>query len=553
MDPGAETSLQAGMEAPEIEASCVDIAALRLEEPICLTDLPPELLGPICSYLKIEDLLRTMRTCKYLYAVGVTQLPKTINRKIRSIFSIIDTCFESRPGPAYRLYDLIKLDYRMHTHTNVGEEGDEEGLEVIASHRTQISLKAFLKLVRDQVEKSGVPRVQLLPHVTSLHGTRFHNERIYYAMLDVLRYYSYSRSDAEYAMEDIRCRAQPYIITRFFDLDKLRKINLSFEVGSWGNDGIVDPRVHGRYDTIPTSKSHTWENDYDDAICIPMPSTATAEDGTPLDRTLQTVLDLAELFRRTRNLKYLTLKIETEYHIFQPLVTIPSALKSLSDAVMGLKKLRTVRLESFLFHPGFFLPVPQTIVRLSLHNFQAYSKSWWMQFAKFPLPNLEGFVLRGPSGWPRKPGVSTHCGGYKFDTDGSLRDPLDVENMGFEIGDVPFEKLRYCKFADDRLFFLPRDLIPCILKKNKGIKEEDRKLLAESYGRALAEELKERWQRAAAKQQKQMEEELIQQTLEGDEHLHDLRSHLVDFSKKVTDYLEEASLEEPRAINSRYY
>ncbi|KAF3078640.1 hypothetical protein TWF102_003282 [Orbilia oligospora] len=131
-----------------------------------------------------------------------------------------------------------------------------------------------------------------------------------------------------------------------------------------------------------------------------------------------------------------------------------------------------------------------------------------MQFAKFPLKGLEALILRiHKDCWPEKPGSS-------FDTSE---------------------------------YFLPRDLIPCILAKNKGIREEDMKILTESYGKVMAARCKPRWKKAAAEQHARMEKEFTKRLLEGCQHEVDIRHRLVEFSKRVTESLEGGDLKETSA------
>ncbi|KAF3199637.1 hypothetical protein TWF679_001255 [Orbilia oligospora] len=479
---------------------CIRIATDReANEPRSksITDLPPELVAPICSYLRIDDLVRTMRTCKYLHAVGSAQLPKKINSELQSLLSFIS---RSRYRTSSR--DPIKLTWRNDDLlANADEEDDSNA-------RSDVLLGSLLKAVKRQLAKPDLPRVSLAPHIISFDGEAVQERDIYYAILEVLRYYSCSRSEREYAMQFVEARTQPYIITRFFDLHKLRKLTLKFHIASWSN--------------------------------------ARMPDGEPLEQSLETASDLAKLLRRAENLSSLSLHMKVElHHEYRPLKTLPPALEALSDAVGGLKRLRSLRLKNFLFHPGFFLPVPKSVSRLSFHNIHAYPKSWWMQFAKFPLKGLEILVLRiHKDSWPEKPGSSFGelYGTHQHDTDGSLRDPREVEKMGFELGDVHIKGLRCFTYEDTSEYFLPRDLIPCILAKNKGIREEDMKILTESYGKVMAARCKLRWKKAAAEQHARMEKEFTKRLLEGCQHEADIRHRLVEFSKRVTE-----SLEGPRA------
>ncbi|KAF3193607.1 hypothetical protein TWF225_009176 [Orbilia oligospora] len=500
-----------------------------------ITDLPPELVAPICSYLRIDDLVRTMRTCKYLHAVGSAQLPKTISCELQSLLSFIS---RSRYRTSSR--DPIKLTWRNDDLLANAEEEDSNA-------RSDVLLGSLLKAVKRQLAKPDLPRVSLAPHIISFDGEAVRERDIYYAILEVLRYYSCSRSEREYAMQSVEARTQPYIITRFFDLHKLRKLTLKFHISSWQTT-----RFSRGVGNINTGKNYRFgeqfESDYRSTYSR---SNARMPDGEPLEQSLETASDLAKLLRRAENLSSLSLHMKVElHHEYRPLKTLPPALEALSDAVRGLKRLRSLRLKNFLFHPGFFLPVPKNVSRLSFHNIHAYPKSWWMQFAKFPLKGLEALILRiHKDFWPEKPSSSFGelYGSHQHDTDGSLRDPREVEKMGFELGDVHIKGLRCFTYEDTSEYFLPRDLIPCILAKNKGIREEDMKILTESYGKVMAARCKLRWKKAAAEQHARMEKEFTKRLLEGCQHEVDIRHRLVEFSKRVTESLEGGDLKETSA------
>ncbi|KAK6356457.1 hypothetical protein TWF718_000816 [Orbilia javanica] len=135
-------------------------------------------------------------------------------------------------------------------------------------------------------------------------------------------------------------------------------------------------------------------------------------------------------------------------------------------------------------------------------------------------------------------------GTYHRDTDGALRDSFDIEKMGFEIGNTQTKNLKSFKYHDSFQYFLPRDLIPCILKDNSGIQEMDANKLAKSYAKAMTARCQTLWAKAVAQEQVELEKRFMKHILEGGQHEIDLRRRLVDFAKKVAESFERPSLGE---------
>ncbi|KAK6515537.1 hypothetical protein TWF506_007868 [Arthrobotrys conoides] len=524
------------MEATKTEL-CLRIAAGPNEpRPKSITDLPPELVGPICLYLKIGDLVRVMRTCKYLYAVAYSRMSLVNYWEFQSLLTFADRNEHkmSSLGP-------ITVSLRNKVLLDKTEEDPKA--------RSKVSLGTLLEAVKRQLFQSANPQ-SLVPYIVDFDGEAVQGHDVYYAILNALRYYSHSRVGREYFMQNIEARTQPYVITRFFDLWKLKKLTLKFYISSWQVTEPwheVEKFTVGKYYAFEESTT-PMESEY---RSIYAQSGYRKQYEKPLEQTLETALDLAKLFQRAKNLCTLSLYMKARFHHhYLPLTTLPPALKALSDAFMGLKKLESVRLRNFLFHPGFFLPIPNTVTRLSFHNVHAYPKAWWIQFAKCPLRGLNELIFRDyEDGWPEKPDsmLDMRYGNRWCDTDGRYRDPLEIENMGFELGDVQVEKLIYMVYEDSFEYFLPRDLIPCILAKNKAMKQKDMETLTRSYVQVMSTRCKLRWELAAAEQQREMEKELTKRLLEGDRHGVDIRNNAVEFSERITESLKQINLKGTRA------
>ncbi|RVD90312.1 uncharacterized protein DFL_001286 [Arthrobotrys flagrans] len=171
---------------------------------------------------------------------------------------------------------------------------------------------------------------------------------------------------------------------------------------------------------------------------------------------------------------------------FRPLPTHVPALEELTQTFLALKRLHTLDIRVYLFHPSYFIPVPEGVKTVSFFHVNLYSKAWWMEFSKFPFRNVENMEI-----FP-----SEEEFGYIFarddyqvgvDRDGTERTPEEIRIKGYRLGDVQVRGLKWFKFEDTEKLFLPRDLILCVLKKNEGLDEEVKQDLIQQSGVILEE------------------------------------------------------------------
>ncbi|KAK6531422.1 hypothetical protein TWF281_008227 [Arthrobotrys megalospora] len=440
---------------------------------IIITDLPPELLAPICSYLGLEDLIRVVRTCKYIRAVVLDHhLPRAISERAQLLFKNCPVYCQSCPG-GVSIKDQCYHEAPINFTCQITPKFKGTSGMLRESIEAELSILYFTAAVQDQLLKTERAHSSIVAHLEFLSKYVYTRGRFpcsYGKLLLAIKFYSCSCPADVFSIESIVAEIPPLLVTKYFDLQKLKKIKLTFRI--WWYKSLETGSIWMRMiadDPVFTSANCVWDPDKGMYL--------SPVRGEPLADALDAIADLEELFKQALNLEDISLHVKVQNQTIQPLSTLSSPLKSLSDAMMGLKKLLSLHLETHILHPAFFLPVPASVKCLSLSNVEGYSKAWWKQFAKFPFQNVEELTLQYAT-------ENRLCNGV--DTDNMPRELHEIENMGFELGDVEIQGLKLFKFHDTHRFYLPRDLIPCILRKNPGLEEQGKKSLAESYGKTTA-------------------------------------------------------------------
>ncbi|KAF3210670.1 hypothetical protein TWF191_011150 [Orbilia oligospora] len=316
---------------------------------------------------------------------------------------------------------------------------DSDGSKKISVHK----MDDFLTSVKEVVTAKGVGirDGDLYLSKPVIKNEQFHS--IFRALKDL----SSSRPASEFSITSITGQFNPTLLTKIFDTKKLTRLSISFKQIQWNSD--------------PNTPEPSW-------------------------RTKEDIIALKELFNQSPNLEVLVLNPVMEIVDFRPLPEDVPALQDLTQVFLTLKKLHTLDMRVYLFHPSYFIPVPEAVKTLSLYHVNLYSKAWWIEFSKFPFKNVETLEV-----FP-----SEEEFGYIFarddyqlgkDRDGAPRTPEEIEIKGYKLGNVEIKSLKKFKFEDTEKLFLPRDLTLCVLKRNDRLDEQVKLDLMRQSGLTLDE------------------------------------------------------------------
>lgn len=402
--------------------------------------IPPELHISIFAFLNIKDLSRLIQTSKYFHRTAGHYLRRRIDYQTSDAIRNFQEGDPPDTVPIERAAFIQDdfFDYRFalgFSFTVVDDEGEKK----ISVHK----MNKFLDVVKGGMKAGGVGirNGELYVSKPVVKNDQFRS------LFRALRDLSYSRPASEFSITSLTGQFDPTLITPLFDTHKLTKLSISFKQVEW------NPR---------------------------------AETNEPSLRTKEDITALKELFRQSPNLEVLVLNPVMEIIDFRPLPTHVPALEELTQTFLALKRLHTLDIRVYLFHPSYFIPVPEGVKTVSFFHVNLYSKAWWMEFSKFPFRNVENMEI-----FP-----SEEEFGYIFarddyqvgvDRDGTERTPEEIRIKGYRLGDVQVRGLKWFKFEDTEKLFLPRDLILCVLKKNEGLDEEVKQDLIQQSGVILEE------------------------------------------------------------------
>ncbi|KAF3316399.1 hypothetical protein TWF173_002245 [Orbilia oligospora] len=102
------------------------------------------------------------------------------------------------------------------------------------------------------------------------------------------------------------------------------------------------------------------------------------------ERVPRRIQDITAILRKAINLRYFSWKAETERKY--SFGYISEELKDLQEAFTSLQRLKTLKIENYLFHPSFFLKPPDSVQNLILNC--VGSTEWWNDFSACPLTNV---------------------------------------------------------------------------------------------------------------------------------------------------------------------
>ncbi|KAK6496155.1 hypothetical protein TWF481_002179 [Arthrobotrys musiformis] len=423
-------------------------------EKTSMLTIPPELHISIFAFLGIGDLSRLVQTSRYFNRTAGHYVRRRIDYQTSDAILKFENAEPAPPEtvPIERAPFIQDdfFDYRFAFGLDFMKVGpnaaDNDGeIKKASVHK----MSAFLEVVKEAINPQG-PRIRDGEFYASKPVIK--NEQ-FRSIFRALRDLSYSRPASEFSITSLTSQFNPTTITRLFDTQKLTKLSISFKQVEW---------------------------------------TPTAGATEPSDRTIKDIIALKELFRLSPNLEVLILNPVMEILDFQPLPSHVPALDELAKTFLGSKRLHTLDVRVYLFHPSYFFPVPECVKTLSFYHVNLYSKAWWMEFSKFPFRGVENLEI-----FP-----SEEEFGYIFarddyqigtDRDGTERTPEEIGIKGYRLGDVEVSGLKNFKFEDTEKLFLPRDLILCILKKNEGLDERVKQdLIRQSGAISILEETKDR-------------------------------------------------------------
>ncbi|KAK6342122.1 hypothetical protein TWF730_001600 [Orbilia blumenaviensis] len=404
--------------------------------------IPPELHISIFAFLGLGDLSRLVQTSKYFHRTAGHYLRRRIDLQTTDAIWKFQHGTPPETVPIERATFIQDdfFDYRFAFGMDyfVMDEGAAEGGEEVGMSVDKMNTFLDMILKGTGPEGRGV----------SIRGGELYlskpviEDNQFYSIFRALRDFSYSRPASEFSITSLTGQFNPNRVTRLFDTHKLTKLSISFQQVEWNH---------------------------------------RAEKSDPSAQTLCDIIALKELFLRSPNLEILTLNPVMEIIDFRPLPENVMALDELTEAFMSLKKLHTLDVRVYLFHPSYFVPVPEAVRTLSFYHVNLYSKIWWMKFAKFPFKGVETMEV-----YP-----SEEEFGYIFarddyqvtmDRDGTERTPEEIDAKGFRLGDVGVRGLKSFKFEETEKLFLPRDLTLCVLRRNEGLRADVKQALVRQSG-----------------------------------------------------------------------
>ncbi|KAK6521097.1 hypothetical protein TWF506_001331 [Arthrobotrys conoides] len=455
-----------------------------------LSTMPPEILLSIFEPLDFEELVCLLPTCKHVRKVAFYCLSKVIDeRTLKSIAEFQEAEFE-RPStvPIEDLQVLRNSEYDnsrgLHIAFTVVDKENKKATETSLSDMGQ-----FLDLVNIGIKSGKMDILNAELYISEPVATDRRFSKLFFA----LKNHSLARSPLEFSITSLSSRMSPANMIRLFDTDRLTKLAIFFGKNYW-RDGAFP---------IPVSKE---------------------------------IKDFQELLERVRNLEHLEILSSAPVGLgFQAAppecILEDSELNGLREAFSNLKKLRTMKLDTFLFYSSFFVPVPENVKTLSLAHVPYYSRQWWDEFAKYPFKNLERLELRlcGDKECFEQGGAGTHLT-PSWPSEGT---------QGHTLGDVEVQGLKNFDCEEIQLPYLPSDLIPCLVKRNPGLQRYLRSRAAKQYSVILVQRCKEELMQAMACRMFELEvgDEMERRFMENGAQEDDLKTCALGYLSRFSNFL----------------
>ncbi|KAK6508397.1 hypothetical protein TWF506_010490 [Arthrobotrys conoides] len=390
-----------------------------------LSSLAPELLLNIISYLDPYDLANFIQTCRYIYNTCNGLLRQKVDALTLEFF----TEFRHPVGGWGRYYSLRNSGLMFAVSFTI--------VDVESGHQSSIYntlSEDLFEALKSQITKGNK---RIINGKIQMSEEMLNSSRHIRRILLTLNAYSHFHPASEFSVTSLCAKFPLKDVPILFDTRKLTKLCLTFRTALW---------------------------EYDYSKGFPNPNSEPSQHAPPKKEVLQDILSLKDLLLKVSNLEVLSLRPQVSFiGIAEPLLVSPPALSQLKQAVEGLTKLHTLKISQYLFHPSFFLPVPETVKTLQYKKTDRLSQQWWCHFARAPLTNVENLSI-GLESSGFLSGSSTNAGaGYK----GFLKGI----GKGFTIGDVEIRSLKKFTCQDADNLRLPRDLVECIKRKNQGLEE----------------------------------------------------------------------------------
>ncbi|KAK6532782.1 hypothetical protein TWF281_006958 [Arthrobotrys megalospora] len=194
-------------------------------------------------------------------------------------------------------------------------------------------------------------------------------------------------------------------------------------------------------------------------LALDIPYSSSGDDNrwvAPNASTGEKIRELTSVLARAINLTYFSWKAKTPTGKRCSISAISKDLEGLQAAFTNFKRLKSLKIEGYLFHPSFFVNPPNSVKNLVLNCIT--SAKWWQDFAACPLTGVRDLRFH------------------------SLADPgqdrsRDVEGFLSVEESIPVHTIKLGRVAardlEISLCFLkpvPRDLGLCLLKSNPKLK-----------------------------------------------------------------------------------
>ncbi|KAK6343017.1 hypothetical protein TWF718_008395 [Orbilia javanica] len=178
------------------------------------------------------------------------------------------------------------------------------------------------------------------------------------------------------------------------------------------------------------------------------------------------IKEITSVIEKTINLRYFSWKGTTDRRSLISLIS--EDLEDLQMAFTNLRRLETLKIECYMFHPSFFLVPPETVKYLILNCLA--SPKWWKEFAACPLTNVRDLRIYPYETSAREMGVF-----------------ISPEQQQIRIPTLKLEKVavRNLKVFLHLCSKAPEDLGWCILKNNPGLRQARKIELANHEAKRL--------------------------------------------------------------------
>ncbi|RVD84637.1 uncharacterized protein DFL_006376 [Arthrobotrys flagrans] len=383
-----------------------------------ITTLAPEILFCIIRYTSSTDTLNLGLACKSLFPVchrGLWSNLSLVPIKGKKTWPglQIKPDFGSKVCETIEEYWLSSPGLRYTKHVDFGRLIYNDGKEA----------PVLMQLLEDgKIEPSCMDFCFSLPNLTTV------DQR---SVFQRLKEYTESKT-----LKELKVQLYSeigYSISQIVDLTKITKLELNIPVGGYRE--VTDPN-----ETVSNR-----------------------------------IKEVTSILEKSINLRYLSWKAITDRRY--PISSISEELKGLQVAFTNLQRLESLKIETYLFHPSFFVIPPENATALVLNCIA--SPQWWKEFAACPLMNVTD--LRFHHSWAN----------YTNEMRGFLSTEEDVPLDTIKLGKVAVRGLEVLLC---RSRVVPQDLGYYILKGNPKLGLEYKLELAGREAKSLVKKYYSRFE-----------------------------------------------------------